>query len=114
MRTEIYVTTSFPGFHCWREAPTQVAFLRNLHRHVFFVEVGLQVEKSREIEFFMFKEVLNRIIGEALLPELKKRDYSMSCEDMAQFLVDFLKTAKYEVLYVEVSEDNENGARITL
>jgi hypothetical protein len=35
--SRIQVRTSFVGVHQWKDAPDEVAFLRNLHRHVFKV-----------------------------------------------------------------------------
>ena len=35
VRRWIRVRTTFEGFHCWPSAPNEVAFLRNVHRHLF-------------------------------------------------------------------------------
>ena len=67
MTNYIYINTQFEGFHCWKEAPIEVSFLRNFHRHMFKVKVWIEVRSNdREIEFFMFKKDVNNIIKDFL------------------------------------------------
>ena len=48
----IRVRFSEPGFHCWPQAPERRAYLRNPHRHLFYVTVACIVSHDeREIEF---------------------------------------------------------------
>jgi hypothetical protein len=110
-QTSIYVKTHFIGFHHWPGAPQEVSFLRNLHRHIFNVRVAVWVDHSnRDVEFFILKNKVTTIIGAKLLPLLVSTP-SMSCEMMAEFLLDCLrKTETYKVRSVEVNEDGENGA----
>ena len=108
MKTIVWVTTQFEGFHKWPAAPDEVGFLRLLHRHLFHVKVGVLVgHNDRDVEFFMLKRHVNDII------KMMAGD-NMSCEMMAEFILDKLDLLfNYDVLYVDVSEDGENGATIS-
>lgn len=111
-RTSIYVSTSFTGFHCWPQAPEQVAFLRVLHRHRFGVKVQVAVTHSdRDVEFFILQADVNEYVRNVLQPTLAKKQ-SMSCEMMAEAIIDGLTLKKYLVRSVEVNEDGENGALV--
>jgi len=102
---EVWVTDQFVGHHRWKEAPEAVSFLRGWHRHVFHVKVGVGVgHGDREVEFFQFKSRLRRFIRSKF--EGARFDYS--CEDIGHCVLEAL-TADW----VEVSEDGENGAKVT-
>ena len=59
----IWITTSMEGFHAYPDAPDEVAFLRNRHRHLFHFRVYIEVfHDDREIEFFMFKRDVEKMI----------------------------------------------------
>ena len=39
------------GFHCWPEADGELAYLKNSHRHIFFITAEFPVRNAnREIE----------------------------------------------------------------
>ena len=104
----IKVRTNYEFFHCWKDAPEEVSFLRNLHRHIFYVIAKVEVVfLDREIEFFMFKKELDSLIS-----ELKSKWVaSISCEQMATDILNELKKKyKKNNISIEVSEDNENSA----
>ena len=109
-RTFVKVKTDFVSIHCWKDAPEQVAFLRNLHRHIFYVTLKLEVEHDdREVEFFMLKEDLTLIVSDCKT----KWPETTSCEQMAHDICKALKrNPKYSGrdMIVEVSEDNECSA----
>lgn len=130
MKSFIFITTSFEGFHSYPDAPEEVAFLRNLHRHMFHVKVTLEVfHNDREVEFIMLK----RHIDDLILFMLRKAPMQ-SCEDLATRLLQKLssttldgvllgmcvKTNSYKEqecmqrhITVEVNEDGENGGVVT-
>lgn len=109
---EVYITTNFVGFHQWPNAPIEVAFLRDLHRHVFGVKVCVLVNGSdREVEFFTLKQDVDKAIR--LLNMDLEQNQSMSCEMMAEWLIEALTDCEYKVTSVEVNEDGENGAILT-
>lgn len=110
--TIIYVTTRFAAFHRWVDAPAEVYFLREYHRHLFHVKLSLRVaHKNRELEFFMVQKELVDFVRLTLEGEY----FSYSCEQLAQLIAN-----RFAALYglsvvaaVEVSEDGENGAVLT-
>ena len=107
-RTSVWVTTSFVGFHYWEQAPEEVAFLRNVHRHVFHVKATVDVSHSdRDVEFFILKRNLN-----IYCQKFEGTTFTYSCEQLAAFLGDWLQADNFVVRSVEVSEDGENGARV--
>lgn len=109
----IYVRTEFVGFHQWTDAPEQVKFLRDLHRHIFGVRVKVSVTHSnRDVEFFTLKEQVESYITSCLLPHLEKNP-GLSCEMLASLVGDYLARCSYNVLEVEVNEDGENGGIVT-
>jgi hypothetical protein len=86
-----------------------VSFLGHPHRHIFHFKVYIQVfHDDRDIEFIQFKRWLNNLYGQGEL----QLDYK-SCEMIAEDL--YLKiNSKYprRTVWIEVSEDNENGTFI--
>ena len=109
MKKTIVVRTRFEAIHCWPECPyDDVAFLRNPHRHEFWVEVEIEVSHNdRDIEFIMAKRKLN-----AFLAASNKTDLgSTSCEDIAESIMN--SGTFQRVQSVTVLEDGENGAKIS-
>jgi len=106
--TLIYVTTRFAAYHRWKDAPHEVAFLRNWHRHLFHVKVSLRVSHNqRELEFFMMQHSLILFVRRTF----EEKKFELSCEDIAQQIAEFFVQYGEGVLAeVEVSEDGENGA----
>jgi hypothetical protein len=106
MNTWIVVTWQFEGFHSWPDAPEDVAFLRNNHRHLFKARARIEtVHADRELEFFQVKRVLESL----------GQPGQVSCEEMSRRFVMFL-TNKYgpRKMEVEVWEDGENGGGASL
>lgn len=109
----IIVRGQFEFCHRYADAPEEVAYLRNLHRHMFNYEVEIEVyHDDRELEFIMVKHeiedfLLNR---DRIWPE------TTSCEQMAQSIGNFLRThyGFERDLTVSVFEDNENGAKVIM
>ena len=113
--TFIDVRFQFEGLHCWPEAPDEVFFLRNLHRHIFHVRARMNVSHlDREMEFILVKRQLEKYVKENFFEggiSLGRK----SCEEMAGMLMHHI-AEKYNrsMVLVEVSEDGENGAIMTL
>lgn len=118
MHKTIYIRTSFVGFHLWKDAPNEVGFLRNLHRHIFNVKVAVEVSHSdRDVEFFMMKKDVNFVISRFDTPFSDDGvflDWKMvgSCEMVAEKIIQDLWLMNYKVISVEVDEDGENGSII--
>jgi len=105
MKRFIKVTTSFEGIHNYPDAPEEVEYLRNPHRHIFHVTVWLEVfNDNRDVEFIMFKNYINTIL---LSGDLQ----NASCEMISDKLEIEIRTMYPDrEIRIEVSEDNENGS----
>lgn len=118
--TLIFVTAQFEGWHCWPEAPEQVSYLRQLHRHLFNVKVFVKVgTPDREVEFHMLKGWVKECIGRRLEPMTRRVSHdvvqSASCEMLAHALRAQL-VAEHPQLVVTgvlVDEDGECGALVS-
>lgn len=112
----VYAKVSFEGIHCWPDAPDEVMYLRNSHRHIFNVKAFVEVsQNNREIEFIMLGHILN-----AMFKGLASGDTNgvwnmgtMSCEDVAEMVISHIR---YKLgllcdtyVAVRVDEDGENG-----
>ena len=115
----IWVTFQKEGIHCYPAAATDpalktgdeydVSFLGAPHRHIFHFRVWIDVvHNDRDIEFIQFKRWLENLYKEGTL----RLDYR-SCEMMADDLYQQI-AARYpdRAVWIEVSEDGENGALI--
>jgi len=123
-RVVLRVTYRFAGIHRWPTAPDgDTAFLRYPHRHIFHVTLGVVVAGlNRELEFLQLQERLRVAISAVgsfspihvdVTPGVTYVDLDdLSCEMLATRLFTEFTTSGYEVTFVEVSEDGENGARI--
>ena len=115
----IWVTFNKEGMHKYPAALTDpalatgdeydVSFLGYPHRHTFHFKVWISVtHDDRDIEFIQFKRWLLNLYKDATL----SLDYK-SCEMMSGDLYDTI-SAKYpgREVWIEVSEDGENGSFI--
>jgi hypothetical protein len=118
---KIWVTFQKEGIHCYPAAATDptlntageydVSFLASPHRHIFHFRVWIDVfHNDRDIEFIQFKRWLEALYsGNSSVLELDWK----SCEMIADDLYDQI-AARYpeRAVYIEVSEDGENGCSI--
>ena len=115
----IWVTFNKEGMHKYPAALTDsnlatgdeydVSFLGYPHRHIFHFKVWIGVtHDDRDIEFIQFKRWLENLYSSGTL----QLDYK-SCEMMSQDLYDSI-SSKYpsREVWIEVSEDGENGSFI--
>jgi hypothetical protein len=119
MHTSVIIQTIVSGTHCWPDAPVQVGFLRNPHRHDFYIRVSIREDHDfetdkREHEFFMVKSAMDLWLKTHYPANITEGlDFgTRSCEMIAAELVAYM-SAMYHVEWLEVFEDNQNGARIT-
>ena len=114
--TTVWCRTQVVGFHKWEGALKQYRYLANVHRHVFHIEVHiLVVHDNRDTEFIHLGQLAKREF-ELCAPSrcFDEPDFgSQSCEMLAKRLGAAFIEMGYKVKEVRVSEDNENGARIT-
>jgi len=107
----IGIKLRFVAFHRWKDAPDQVAFLRQFHRHLFNVQVILPVEElDRELEFFMVQRDLQVFVN----ANLDDREHDASCETFASLIGEYSLRhwPKLPFVSVTVDEDGENFANV--
>lgn len=111
--TYIIVGFSVPGLHRWVDAKLQepeVAYLSDLHRHVFTIQLKKVVSHDdRQIEFI----ILQRKIKQYLSSKYFDGTYNclnfdtLSCEHLAKELL-----LAFDADYVSVLEDESLGAEV--
>lgn len=111
MQTNIVVTLQVEALHCWPEAKDkipQMAFLSDLHRHIFHFKVEKIVSHDdRDIEIIQFKRELqdyfnrNYFNSQLNICNFEHRSCEMLCKDLME---------AYNLVMVECLEDAENGA----
>ena len=117
----IWVTFRKEGIHKYPAAATDpnlatgdeydVSFLANPHRHIFHFRVWLGVtHNDRDVEFIQFKRWLEKLYSSN--QSVLSLDHK-SCEMMSDELYDTI-SQKYpgREVWIEVSEDGENGSLI--
>lgn len=102
----VYCKFQVEGFHSFKDADEEVAFLRNEHRHIFYFKVSIQVNHNdRDIEFISMKRKLEKYFSQ---PD---NINNKSCEMLAMDALGYLNTIYPDRdMAAEVSEDGENGA----
>jgi hypothetical protein len=96
-----------PGFHCYPDAPAEVKYLKSPHRHLFYIEVTIELfNDDRDIEYHIFNKQVRKFWGE---PD---QDFeSQSCEMLASALrTKVCSFYPNRQIKVSVFEDGENGA----
>jgi hypothetical protein len=124
----IWITFRKEGIHCYPAAATDpnlatgdeydVSFLAHPHRHIFHFRVWINVlHNDRDIEFIQFKRWLESLYNGNTSNNnnqgaVLSLDYK-SCEMMSDDLYDII-SKKYpgREIWIEISEDGENGSFI--
>lgn len=102
----VFCRTRFVGFHRWKDAPKEVKFLREYHRHEFHVEIEVVVaHENRGVEFTLLKLYVKEFLDE----HYKDKQFESSCELIAYEVACFLHSKAFKPYKVSVSEDGENG-----
>lgn len=113
--TMIWVKFQKEGIHMYPAALTDerlqdVSFLGHPHRHMFHFTVAIQVfHNDRDIEFILFKRELENLYGTGILT-LNHKSCEMISDDLAKHIQLTYPNRRVEI---EVSEDGENGSRIS-
>lgn len=113
-RKSICIGFDLPGFHQYPDAPMEVGFLANRHRHLFHFKLYFIVEHSnRDLEFFMMRtRILNELMAR-WYGNLHAIDFGAnSCEAIADDLMD--RWQPDGCYRVEVWEDKENGSIVEI
>jgi len=117
----IWVTFRKEGIHKYPAALTEpnlatgdeydVSFLGYPHRHIFHFRVWINVQHDdRDIEFIQFKRWLESLYnGQGSVLSLDYKSCEMMSEDLYQQI-----SQKYpsREIWIEISEDGENGSFI--
>lgn len=114
----IWARFTQPGLHRWPDAPSGRAYLAHPHRHMFSVQVSLDVDHDdHEVEFHDLRDAAatafrGLAIGPAAgaLPDFGPQ----SCEALARRLASILADRFDRLVAVAVSEDDEFGAEISV
>jgi hypothetical protein len=102
----ITVSFEYQGLHKWDEAPEEVFYLRNLHRHLFKGTMTVEVGSDREIEFFSLKGRIYEFLRDTFVEEIDPG----SCEAQAKVIAEaFWQELNTVYLEVTISEDGENS-----
>jgi len=110
VQSNLYACVRFTcqGWHCWPDAPEKRKYLASSHRHLFHIEVQIEVSHAeREIEYHDLLDFCQeKFVGGDM--------GSWSCETMAQYLIKEV-ASQYpgRPLLVSVYEDGEVGAVVT-
>lgn len=106
-RRMIYVTFRKHGRHRFPNAPSEVAYLAQSHRHNFWFKVSIEVHHNdRDIEFHLFQEWLMSLYEAGTL-QLSGRSCEMMAEELYTRIADRYPGRAVEI---DISEDGENGA----
>lgn len=112
IESHIFLTYQMEGFHQYKNCPhDDVAFIRDMHRHIFHFRVKMQVfHDDREVEFIRLKRECQIYTEVNILPG----GHGNSCEHMARQLFEYLNETygPKRAIIVEVAEDGENGGII--
>lgn len=108
-RTWIIGRTSVEGIHRWKKCPIdEVDYLRNYHRHVFYIVAKAYVSHAdRDIEFIQLSHSIKAYLTEKYFSEQHRclMFGDMSCEMIADELV-----RAFDLYECEVNEDGEGGS----
>lgn len=112
-RTTIIVKLTVDGLHNFPKAAElfpEVSFLADLHRHMFHITAAKQVyHDDRDLEFIMFKRDILQWLHDNYYDAGTRTMLfgAKSCEMIAREIFN-----EFNCVWVEVWEDNENGAKI--
>jgi hypothetical protein len=117
--SKIWVTFRKEGIHCYPAAATDpalatgdeydVSFLGTPHRHIFHFKIGIQVfHDDRDIEFIQFKRWLENLYsGKESVLQLNYKSCEMISDDL---FTQIASRYNRREIFIEVSEDGENGS----
>ena len=107
MKTTIITTNAVEGFHRWPDAPVNLAYLADRHRHIFTIECEFEVSHDdRDIEIITQQHQIKNFIRDRY--GIPAEFHSMSCEAIARQIVQFYP----ECISCVVREDGIGGARV--
>ncbi|MGH8904194.1 MAG: hypothetical protein ACRDYA_21550 [Egibacteraceae bacterium] len=117
----VRVKAQVEGLHHWPNAPWQEGYLRSVHRHMFLIELDLEVfHDDREIEVNAAARWLDDLIPTFAVAQPHSADGpcdfgSQSCEQLAARIADAVldRYGRGRTLRCAVLEDGILGAGVT-
>ena len=109
-RSTIVVRNQKEMIHRYEQAPEEVSFLREWHRHMLHIETEIEVtHDDRELEFIMVKDYIDQCLDHMINLEYVEKSCEMVAKEIIAKLVE-----RYGERAIEctVWEDNENGGRV--
>lgn len=100
------ILCQFDALHYWEDAPQEVYYLKNLHRHTFGVILYIeQKHNDREVEYYILKDWLQNQLHQMDKP------IKFSCEQYAYKIYELInKQYPNRKMKIEVNEDHQQGA----
>jgi len=109
MKSTVIIQFEIAGFHHYPNAPQQVQFLSNDHRHTFKIKAGYSVEDlNREKEIFIERDYITEYLTETYGSPCQFG--AMSCEMIAAEILEY--AIEDGMIWCEVWEENTGGARV--
>lgn len=109
MINEVIIRLEIDGFHRYPNAPEEVSFLANNHRHTFVITCAYAIiDLDREKEIFICRDEVKKYIENKYGIPAQFNDMSceMICNDILNsFSGDWMR-------WCEVWEENTGGARV--
>lgn len=103
---KICVTFQREGFHQYDDAPLDVRYLANTHRHLFKFKVSIVVTgRGRELEFHQVLRWLNSLYESSL--NLNNKSCEMISDELAACINEKYPDRDFDI---EVWEDGECGS----
>lgn len=105
----VEIKTDFEATHNWPGCNIkEVEFLKFPHRHKIFIKVKIETTTDRQIEFWMLKMDVDKIIiglyGKAFVKDLGSKSMETICLDLlAQLVIKYSPTE----MEISASEDGQ-------
>lgn len=108
MKREVITYNAIEGFHRYPDAPKEVQYLADKHRHIFVIHCKFGVtHNEREVEIIQAQSLIADLLESRFG---KPCDFgALSCESIAELIMDEFP----EITNVEVLEDGYGGASLT-
>lgn len=108
MKCFVEIKTEFEIIHNWPECPyNEVSFLKYPHRHKIYIIVKIETASDRQIEFFMLKSEVDKIIIKLYGVKQIKMLGRKSMEEISLDILNLLKNSYHCSIEVSASEDNQ-------
>lgn len=111
MKANVIIQIEVEGFHFYKDAPKEVIFLENNHRHTFIIKAAYLVKDfNREKEIFICRDEVKNYLKETYGDPCKFE--GMSCEMIAKEILQF--GFDDGMIWVEVWEEKTGGAKVEI